>query len=452
MTMPFHVCRYIPSLVTVVAGLKVEQIVCGSEHTLALLSLTHPRPPLPPGEGYFPPHLRPSSSSLFRRQSLPLAQSAAEHFAQMGHQHTHEKLQKRLQPGHEQKQHHIPPRLDTAMAGGSLDAIPIPAENGGSTISMTSLKEGNGCNSLEAIVGQNEENTLRFNDIALQQTCLSGMSSQTGSLSHSSPAQSASLDSVSAVTTDSGTASSTSDHSSAPRSSRSTADPIRVPVLPAGDDAALIEKQRTTDDGLPRLMNSEIRSDLNDQPSTLSPIDSPRTIAQYSPSVDTKVASQEQRREVNERLDNVLHNDQLARMMPQRVSGIRGGGQSQYKPSNALQPRSVFLSEKSATLPARVSALHVQQHYVPKQSSSLSLNTTSSGGIDTGRLSTSFAQFIDFPCIYSWGWNEHGNCGLGSTENVTVPQRVPVEGKVLLVAAGSGHSFALIRNYCKVAL
>ena len=58
----------------------------------------------------------------------------------------------------------------------------------------------------------------------------------------------------------------------------------------------------------------------------------------------------------------------------------------------------------------------------------------------------------DFPAIYSWGWNEHGNCGVGSTENIFTPQRIKAEGRVVLVGAGSGHSFALIRNYSKISL
>jgi len=46
--------------------------------------------------------------------------------------------------------------------------------------------------------------------------------------------------------------------------------------------------------------------------------------------------------------------------------------------------------------------------------------------------------------VYSWGWNEHGNCGTGSTENVTAPTRVsfPSAIRVCDIFVGSAHSFA----------
>ena len=47
--------------------------------------------------------------------------------------------------------------------------------------------------------------------------------------------------------------------------------------------------------------------------------------------------------------------------------------------------------------------------------------------------------------LYSWGWNEHGNCGLGHTENVFTPKKV-LEGNVIKCFAGSGHSFALVKT------
>lgn len=48
--------------------------------------------------------------------------------------------------------------------------------------------------------------------------------------------------------------------------------------------------------------------------------------------------------------------------------------------------------------------------------------------------------------VYSWGWNEHGNCGDGSTRNVLEPKRLdfPHEGEAILVGSGAGHSFAVV--------
>ena len=55
--------------------------------------------------------------------------------------------------------------------------------------------------------------------------------------------------------------------------------------------------------------------------------------------------------------------------------------------------------------------------------------------------------------LYSWGWNEHGNCGLGNTENVLQPIKVDdFEGQqnVMNCFAGSGHSFALVKKHSSV--
>ena len=48
--------------------------------------------------------------------------------------------------------------------------------------------------------------------------------------------------------------------------------------------------------------------------------------------------------------------------------------------------------------------------------------------------------------LYSWGWNEHGNCGLGHTENVLTPTKVLETETVIKCFAGSGHSFALVKT------
>ena len=46
--------------------------------------------------------------------------------------------------------------------------------------------------------------------------------------------------------------------------------------------------------------------------------------------------------------------------------------------------------------------------------------------------------------LFSWGWNEHGNCGLGRTENVLILTKV-LEVNAIKCFAGSGHSFALMK-------
>uniref|UniRef100_A0A1B6LKJ4 RCC1-like domain-containing protein n=1 Tax=Graphocephala atropunctata TaxID=36148 RepID=A0A1B6LKJ4_9HEMI len=45
--------------------------------------------------------------------------------------------------------------------------------------------------------------------------------------------------------------------------------------------------------------------------------------------------------------------------------------------------------------------------------------------------------------VWTWGWNEHGNCGTGTVENVAVPQLVNLPSSMSLIAAGAGHSLAL---------
>ncbi|XP_058802630.1 secretion-regulating guanine nucleotide exchange factor [Phymastichus coffea] len=51
---------------------------------------------------------------------------------------------------------------------------------------------------------------------------------------------------------------------------------------------------------------------------------------------------------------------------------------------------------------------------------------------------------LDDKTVVSWGWNEHGNCGNGSVENVFVPTKiVSLELKSVLIGTGAGHSFAV---------
>lgn len=47
--------------------------------------------------------------------------------------------------------------------------------------------------------------------------------------------------------------------------------------------------------------------------------------------------------------------------------------------------------------------------------------------------------------LFAWGWNEHGNCGLGHTTDIKVPTKV-FDGCVIKCFAGSGHSFALVQS------
>lgn len=50
--------------------------------------------------------------------------------------------------------------------------------------------------------------------------------------------------------------------------------------------------------------------------------------------------------------------------------------------------------------------------------------------------------------IFSWGWNEHGNCGTGSQENILSPSRVQVAQRELatLIGTGACHSFAVLEK------
>lgn len=48
--------------------------------------------------------------------------------------------------------------------------------------------------------------------------------------------------------------------------------------------------------------------------------------------------------------------------------------------------------------------------------------------------------------IYTWGWNEHGNCGNGTTENVLTPERIEIPGskKASLSVCGAGFCFVVV--------
>ncbi|KAK0157859.1 hypothetical protein PV328_011549 [Microctonus aethiopoides] len=51
--------------------------------------------------------------------------------------------------------------------------------------------------------------------------------------------------------------------------------------------------------------------------------------------------------------------------------------------------------------------------------------------------------------IYSWGWNEHGNCGNGDVTNIFSPCEIlnrTNNNTALLIGSGAAHSFAIIKN------
>lgn len=50
--------------------------------------------------------------------------------------------------------------------------------------------------------------------------------------------------------------------------------------------------------------------------------------------------------------------------------------------------------------------------------------------------------------ILCWGWNEHGNCGNGSTRDVLFPERIELAFNYdpILVGAGAGHSLAVVKK------
>ncbi|BFF95369.1 secretion-regulating guanine nucleotide exchange factor [Drosophila madeirensis] len=61
-------------------------------------------------------------------------------------------------------------------------------------------------------------------------------------------------------------------------------------------------------------------------------------------------------------------------------------------------------------------------------------------GAEHGLLRTTAGE------VYTWGWNEHGNCGNNSTENVCNPTLVELPGPVKLAGAGSGFCYAICES------
>lgn len=48
--------------------------------------------------------------------------------------------------------------------------------------------------------------------------------------------------------------------------------------------------------------------------------------------------------------------------------------------------------------------------------------------------------------LYTWGWNEHGNCGTGGTDNVLTPTKLEGLRKVTKIAAGAGFCCVLVKK------
>ncbi|KAG1727899.1 hypothetical protein EDB19DRAFT_1748741 [Suillus lakei] len=54
--------------------------------------------------------------------------------------------------------------------------------------------------------------------------------------------------------------------------------------------------------------------------------------------------------------------------------------------------------------------------------------------------------------VWGWGWNEHGNLGLGHTDDVLKPIKIwpagghALDGRIVQVWAGNGTSWILLQN------
>ncbi|XP_039280018.1 probable E3 ubiquitin-protein ligase HERC4 isoform X2 [Nilaparvata lugens] len=48
--------------------------------------------------------------------------------------------------------------------------------------------------------------------------------------------------------------------------------------------------------------------------------------------------------------------------------------------------------------------------------------------------------------VLSWGWNEHGSCGLNHQDNVHHPTQVQFSNDAVLIGSGSAHSFAVLTD------
>ncbi|XP_062140936.1 uncharacterized protein LOC133849083 [Drosophila sulfurigaster albostrigata] len=48
--------------------------------------------------------------------------------------------------------------------------------------------------------------------------------------------------------------------------------------------------------------------------------------------------------------------------------------------------------------------------------------------------------------IYTWGWNEHGNCGNNATENLSQPTQLKLPGFAKLAGTGAGFCYAIVET------
>ena len=79
-------------------------------------------------------------------------------------------------------------------------------------------------------------------------------------------------------------------------------------------------------------------------------------------------------------------------------------------------------------------------------------NYDQQGGADTGPVISGVRSAVagsehclclmTTGALVTWGWNEHGNCGLGHTDSVPAPAQVNLDN-VSRIFAGSAHCFAL---------
>ncbi|XP_046737047.1 ultraviolet-B receptor UVR8-like isoform X2 [Diprion similis] len=74
------------------------------------------------------------------------------------------------------------------------------------------------------------------------------------------------------------------------------------------------------------------------------------------------------------------------------------------------------------------------------------INIGLDGKIFTGWTHT--AVLYEDGSVMCWGWNEHGNCGTGTVQDVREPVRIDVlqKGRGTLVGTGYGHSFAVVQS------
>lgn len=55
-----------------------------------------------------------------------------------------------------------------------------------------------------------------------------------------------------------------------------------------------------------------------------------------------------------------------------------------------------------------------------------------------------FVWFTDTGSIYTWGWNEHGMCGIGTEENILTPTLVEKLRKFQACSLGSGAGHCIV--------